>query len=546
MLNSQARSARHEAGPSTNSALVCDKEVCMFFTRSIRRKMALLLALVSVMLIVSSVAGLASLQWYYNAFRQLDFAVNQMPRRSDLGAAAGKLFEPLQAPLPPAARQREFAKDLQLFRDEVEEFFRRLDELSVTESEIVTSQRPLSRNRLLAVLQTVDEIDRTQTGLASQNLAVHRQTVAQLHRLVGKLMTQIHKIPDPQSGLAETIHNANEAYDTRLSWIVSSGVIVFLMFVGFMCYGYIVIFAPLRKLHRGARRVAQGDFDYRVRLKRVNTNDEIHELADAFNRMTDRFQEITANLDEQVHQRSQQLVRSERLAGIGFLAAGVAHEINNPLSAISMAAESLSDRAAELLAGAPEDDKKIVRQYLGMIERESFRCQQITRRLLDFARGQDQQRAEFDLTGTIIEVLEMVEHMSKYRGRDISLQHNGPVRLEGNGPEIKQVILNLVANAMEAMDDSGTLAIGLTEQTDAVVITFRDDGAGMTPEVIDHLFEPFFTRRKGGRGTGLGLSISHRIVTDHGGTIEATSDGPGTGTTFCIRLPRRSAAKLAA
>ena len=518
----------------------------MLFTRSIRRKMALLLALVTVMLIVSSVAGLASLQWYYNAFRQLDFAVNQMPRRSDLDVAAGKLFEPLQAELSPAARQQQFAKNLALFRGEVEEFFRRLDELSVTESDGINSQRPVSRNQLWGVLQTANVIERKQAQLGSKNPAIHRQTVAELHRLVGKLVTQIHLIPDPQSGLAETIRNANEAYDTRFSWIVWSGVIVFLMFLGFMRYGYYVIFAPLRQLHRGVRRVAQGDFDYRVKLKRVNTDDEIQELADAFNRMTDRFQEITTNLDEQVQQRSQQLVRSERLAGIGFLAAGVAHEINNPLSAIAMAAESLDGRAAELLIDAPEADKKLVEQYLGMIQRESFRCQQITRRLLDFARGQDQERSEFDLTGTIIEVLEMVGHMGKYRDRAITLQHSGPVRLEGNGPEIKQVVLNLVANALEAMDDGGSLVIELTEQTDAVVVTFRDNGIGMTSEVIDHLFEPFFTRRKGGRGTGLGLSISHRIVADHGGTIEAASDGPGKGTTFRVRLPRRSAAKLAA
>ena len=516
----------------------------MLFTRSIRRKMALLLALVTVMLIASSVAGLASLRWYYKAIQQLDHAVNQMPRRSELDVAAGKLFEPLQAPLPPAERQRRFAENLAEFRDAVEQFFRRLDALSPTES--VTSQRPLAQQQWWKIQQTTNTIENVQQDLWKADPRIHHETVAELIGLIGLLVTQVQDIPDPQSGLSHTISNAVQGYDTRFRWIVWSGVIVFLMFLGFMRYGYYVIFAPLRQLHRGVRRVAQGDFDYRVKLKRVNTDDEIQELADAFNRMTDRFQEITTDLDDQVQQRSQQLVRSERLAGIGFLAAGVAHEINNPLSAIAMASESLEGRAEELLADAPEEDRKLVRQYLGMIQRESFRCQQITRRLLDFARGQDEVRSEFDLTGTIIEVLEMVGHMGKYRDRAITLQHTGPVRLEGNGPEIKQVVLNLVANAMEAMDDGGTLVIGLTEQTDAVVVTFRDNGAGMTTEVIDHLFEPFFTRRKGGRGTGLGLSISHRIVADHGGTIEATSEGPGKGTTFRVRLPRRSATKLAA
>ncbi|MDQ3333072.1 MAG: HAMP domain-containing histidine kinase, partial [Planctomycetota bacterium] len=360
------------------------------------------------------------------------------------------------------------------------------------------------------------------------------------------LVGRVQDIPDPQTSLSKTITNAVEGYDTRVGWIVGSGVVVLVLFLSVLRYGYCGIFGPLRQLHRGARRVAQGDFDYRVKLKRVNTDDEIHELADAFNRMTDRFQEITRDLDAQVQERSQQLVRSERLAGIGFLSAGVAHEINNPLSAIAMAAESLDDRSEELFGNLPELDRKLVRQYLSMIQRESFRCQQITRRLLDFARGQDGANQRFDLTGTIIEVLEMVGHMGKYRERNITLRHTGPVHLEGNGPEIKQVVLNLVANSLEAMEDGGTLDIGVTEQTDAIVILFKDDGCGMTEDVIAHLFEPFFTKRKGGKGTGLGLSISHRIVADHGGTIEATSEGLGKGSTFRVRLPRKVATKIAA
>ena len=111
--------------------------------------------------------------------------------------------------------------------------------------------------------------------------------------------------------------------------------------------------------------------------------------------------------------------------------------------------------------------------------------------------------------------------------------------VEVNGPEIKQVVLNLAANALEAMDSGGTLKIEITEQVDEVILTFDDDGCGMTPEVIEHLFDPFFTRRRGGKGTGLGMSISHRIISDHGGTIEATSDGPHCGSRFRIHLPRR-------
>ncbi len=414
----------------------------------------------------------------------------------------------------------------------------------VSQRNAIQAQLPFTMSMLQKVEGALKRIDAQVPLLAQPD--TNQMAAAQLHREVAKLAVSVRDLPDPQASLSATINNAIEGYDTRVSWILGSSAVVIVLFLCVLRYGYCGIFAPLRQLHRGARRVAQGDFDYRVKLKRVTTDDEIHELADAFNRMTDRFQEITRDLDAQVQERSQQLVRSERLAGIGFLSAGVAHEINNPLSAIAMAAESLDGRAEELFAELPDADRKLVKQYLSMIQRESFRCQQITRRLLDFARGQDGVVQKFDLTGTIIEVLEMVGHMGKYRERNITLRHTGPVYLEGNGPEIKQVVLNLVANSLDAMDDGGTLDIGITEQCDAIIIVFKDDGVGMTQEVISHLFEPFFTKRKDGKGTGLGLSISHRIVADHGGTIEATSEGLGKGSTFRVRLPRRAVAKNAA
>ncbi|NQV26961.1 MAG: ATP-binding protein, partial [Rhodopirellula sp.] len=110
-----------------------------------------------------------------------------------------------------------------------------------------------------------------------------------------------------------------------------------------------------------------------------------------------------------------------------------------------------------------------------------------------------------------------------------------------SGPEIKQVALNLVANALDSTGAKGTLRVELNEQIDWGEIHFIDDGAGMDQDTIDHLFEPFYTTKPTGEGTGLGLSISDRIVGDHGGTIEAHSDGPGLGSTFTVRLPRKQA-----
>jgi signal transduction histidine kinase len=288
--------------------------------------------------------------------------------------------------------------------------------------------------------------------------------------------------------------------------------------------------------------VAQGDFNYRLEFTR---QDEMKELADAFNSMTSRFQEIRGDLDRQVRERIKQLIRSERLAGIGFLAAGVAHEINNPLSAIAMAAESLAERESELTSSDPTETE-IARQYLKMIDREAGRCQRITRKLLDFARGNGDTSAYHDLTTIVNDVLGVLRHMSRYSDRTVRFTSTAPCVLEINGPEIQQVVMNLVSNGLEAMDAGGVMTIEITEQADQVTLSVIDDGCGMTAEVIENLFEPFFTQRRDGRGTGLGLSISHRIVADHGGTIDVESPGPGRGSTFRVKLPRRAAQREAA
>jgi len=211
-----------------------------------------------------------------------------------------------------------------------------------------------------------------------------------------------------------------------------------------------------------------------------------------------------------------------------------------------MAAESLEGRIAELLRNLPAGDGDVIRQYLQMIQNESFRCKQITERLLDFSRGRDAARESTDLVRLVCEVVAMVQYLSKYREKRIEFARTAPCYAEINGPEIKQVVLNLVANGLESMDRGGTLKIDFAEQTDHVVIQFTDEGCGMTAEVLENMFEPFFTRKQSGQGTGLGLSISHRIISQHGGTLSASSSGPGKGSVFTVRLPRRAEQHAAA
>jgi signal transduction histidine kinase len=294
---------------------------------------------------------------------------------------------------------------------------------------------------------------------------------------------------------------------------------------------------PLHILVKGSRKVAAGDFEYRIELR---GRDEIGELADALNAMTNRFREIRDDLDRQVQERTSQVVRSEQLASVGFLAAGVSHEINNPLASIALCSESLEGRLQELLEEAGADhaeDVEVARNYLQMIQREAFRCKQITEKLLDFARRGDSQRHSTDLRELAADVIEMVQHLGQFQEKGIELMPGPPVIASVNSQEIKQVILNLITNGLESLDCKGRVRVFIDRSGQAARLIVEDNGCGMTDEVRKHLFEPFFTRRRSGQGTGLGLSISHRIVAEHRGQIEATSDGPGRGSRFVVTIP---------
>jgi signal transduction histidine kinase len=176
-----------------------------------------------------------------------------------------------------------------------------------------------------------------------------------------------------------------------------------------------------------------------------------------------------------------------------------------------------------------------------MIQEEAFRCKRITEKLLDFSRCADIQREPTDLAELIQGVVEMIRHMGKYRGKHIVFQPREPVTAHVDSQEIKQVVLNLVVNALDSMDMGGTLRIDLCSAGGLAEMVFSDDGYGMSADVLENIFEPFFTQRRVGKGTGLGLSITHRIISQHNGEIMAFSPGEDQGATFTVRLPVRQA-----
>ena len=525
----------------------------MFHVRTIRRKMVSGFVAGIVMLIALCITSIWGLRLYKRVMDDFAFSIDELPRKNDLANTFGRIMIPLEVtPLTPGARRdqlRMFGRQLDLARKEVNDFMRLFNRLPP--GSIDLQRRHLTESMLDGLHRRLDEIER-QAGLADGEVngageraaAPRLVSTRRLRELVAGLFRPLDNIPYVAEEFVRGPMQRDRHHYEVLLWLVTGITIAAVLLFGTMVlFGYRWIFEPLRCLFQGARRVAQGDFDYRITL---NSRDEMGRLAESFNQMADRFQETELDLEQQVRERSRQLVRSERLAGVGFLAAGVAHEINNPLSAVVMASDSLTSRLSELLPDCDSSEIETVRTYLKMIQTESYRCRDITQKLLDFSRGETATRCTHDLSGLVAEVLTMVGHLSKFRDRRIEYDGGDPVIVEIIAPQIKQVVLNLVANALESMSDGGTLQIRILRQTDYVTVEFEDDGCGMTSDVIQNLFEPFFTQRREGRGTGLGLSISDRIVKEHQGTIEAHSGGAGQGSLFRLRLPRKAAAQAVA
>ena len=369
------------------------------------------------------------------------------------------------------------------------------------------------------------------------------------------------------------------------AWIImtwSSTLLAVGLLVGLIAYARSAVIRPFKNLLYGARQVASGDFGYRIHTSSL---DEIAELARAINLGAQSFLAIQKDLNEQVRERSEEVIRNEQLASVGFLAAGVAHEINNPLAAIAWSAEALEARLHRILhpqvvsqtqvagngeslssgtsagsgtsaesgmsAGPPVNpmigtDLDTLRSYLRRIQDEAFRCKGITERLLDFSRlGNVQRKQEIDMNEIVEDVVDMVRHMGPYRSQKIeTLPASEPAIAWASPQEMKQVILNLLTNALESLDADSKLGLVRVvvqniPERDEVRLEITDNGCGMSDEVLKHLFEPFFTRRRDGRGTGLGLPITNRIITDHGGRITPRSDGPSMGSCFEIVLPSK-------
>ena len=224
----------------------------------------------------------------------------------------------------------------------------------------------------------------------------------------------------------------------------------------------------------------------------------------------------------------QQLVQSGKLAAIGELAAGVAHEINNPLFAILGLTEFLLKES---------DAGSKAHQRLELIQQTGLEIKEIVRALLDFARENAEERHVVPLEDVIRSTVDLVRRTNAHKGVElVDAYDHSAVAVNASPNQLKQIFLNLIANARQAMPNGGTVRVGVHREGDFALATVTDDGPGIDPEVVERIFEPFFTTKRLTGGTGLGLSVSLGIAEAHGGTLTVTTE-PGRGTSFCLRLP---------
>ncbi|HYR76909.1 MAG TPA: ATP-binding protein [Pyrinomonadaceae bacterium] len=250
---------------------------------------------------------------------------------------------------------------------------------------------------------------------------------------------------------------------------------------------------------------------------------------------------VGENITERV-KAHRAVARAEKLAAVGRLAAGVVHEINNPLATIAACAESLEKRIEEgAFANSPEEAD--LREYLGLIRDEAFRCKNITNGLLDFSRLRAGQRVPVDVAEIIKAAARLVTHQQ--RGNNIQIDVEaaaGLPRVSGDVSQLQQAVVALATNAIDAMPEGGTLTLRASCSGPRVLVQVIDTGIGIPPENMTRIFDPFFTTKDVGRGTGLGLAVCYGILSDHGGRLDVRST-VGTGTTFTITLPAADESK---
>jgi signal transduction histidine kinase len=335
----------------------------------------------------------------------------------------------------------------------------------------------------------------------------------------GRIRAQGQKVYNYSRGIisAERVRIDKIIKSSKRIFFISILIIVFSWLAGVIIIARDIV-APLTKIGRATKQVSEGIY---VPIDGIHSHDETGKLAEAFNHMV-----------RQIEKHQDELVQAGKLASLGTLTSGVAHELNNPLNNISMIAQTYQQLYDSL------GEKERI-EFMSQIDAQCDRAREIVDNLLNFSRVRPRTRASTDIGTVIKESLKLVENQLAVSGIECKLSMPAEsLTVHINSNRIKQVLINIFTNAVKAMPKGGRLLVDVASSDDSeyVNITVTDTGVGIPPGVLPYIFDPFFTTSEVGRGTGLGLSVSYSIIKRHGGTITVKSE-LDKGSVFTVALP---------
>ena len=391
-----------------------------------------------------------------------------------------------------------------------------------------------------------EEHDRTESALMDR---IRRSLLDSRQRLatdapLRELATLVNTARHDALSLTRAIENEtrtigvdlDQRSDDMAQFLVLLGLVGALTVGGLGWLLQVRVLRPVRELRAAAVRLSRGELDTEVPGA---VPDELGDLAATFRGMAGRLRQGRQELELRVEQRSREVLRSARLAQLGTLAAGIAHEINNPLASIVTCSDGLL-RELDRGTSTPQS----LRDYLQILQKEAMRARDITVRLLHFARHDEPRREAVDLLHEAREVGAMFAH--QLQDRQVILRCAGAAEpsptFVGDPAEWRQVLFNLLRNALDASPVGGTISLTVQQHGEHVRLVVRDQGAGIPASEVDRIFEPFYTTKAPGQGTGLGLPIVLRIVEAHGARIRVDNANPGAVFTIDVPSGRGDAA----
>jgi signal transduction histidine kinase len=282
-----------------------------------------------------------------------------------------------------------------------------------------------------------------------------------------------------------------------------------------------IISRPLQRITLAAVQVSNGEYGTEVDLR--SSNDEIGLLANSFNEMSRKM----ADDIEQLRALNEQLIRTEKLASLGTLSAGVAHEVNNPLASISSLIQIMQGK---------QNLEAETKEKLRLISTQITRITQVTKDMMDFARVRPAAKSAVDVNELLETSMRLASFDREFQRLKIvkTYRENLP-KVFADADQLQQVFLNLILNARDAMKENGVLIIKTSQTFNNIEVEIADNGSGIDEKNLKQIFDPFFTTKPAGKGTGLGLAVCYGIITAHGGKIEVESNG--NGTKFILMLP---------